>query len=73
MNVTVRRTCDAWAECIRELVDEQYPEAEKIVLVLDNSNTHTPGSLFPRPPVERRMWMRWWNAPLRNWGSWTSW
>ena len=55
VKVTARRTRDDWAECIRELVDEQYPEAEKIVLVLDNLNTHTPASLYQAfPPAEAR-------------------
>jgi len=34
-----------WAVCVREMVDEFYPEAERIVLVMDNLNTHTPVSL----------------------------
>jgi transposase len=46
VRVTKRRTRVDWAECIRELVDVHYPDAEKIVLVLDNLNTHTPGSLY---------------------------
>lgn len=43
--VTDRRTAIDWAHQIRELVDVCYPQAERIVLVLDNLNTHTPGSL----------------------------
>ena len=35
-----------WAEEIRQLVDEDFPHAEKIVLVMDNLNTHTPGALY---------------------------
>jgi len=55
VKVTERRTRQEWAACIRELVDETYPEAEKIVLVLDNLNTHTPGSLYEAfPPAEAR-------------------
>ena len=55
VKVTAQRRRHDWAECIRELVDEQYPEAEKIVLVLDNLNTHTPGSLYAAfPPAEAR-------------------
>ena len=42
VRVTERRTRLDWARCIKELVDVQYAEAE---LVLDNLNTHTPGSL----------------------------
>jgi transposase len=46
VDVTERRTKVDWAEQIRELVDLRYPEAERIVLVMDNLNTHTPASLY---------------------------
>jgi hypothetical protein len=55
VKVTEQRTRHDWAELIRELVDEQYPEAEKIVLVQDNLNTHTLGSLYAAfPPAEAK-------------------
>ena len=41
-----RRTGVDFAHVIRDLVDVQYPEAEVIVLVLDNLNTHGPHSLY---------------------------
>lgn len=41
-----RRTKLDWAHCIKELLDEHYPEAEQVVLVMDNLNTHTPSSLY---------------------------
>jgi len=44
--VTSRRTKLDFAEFLRRLIDVHYPEAEQIVLVLDNLNTHTPGSLY---------------------------
>jgi hypothetical protein len=44
--VTERRTKCDWAHQIKELVDERYPEAERIVLVMDNLNTHIPASLY---------------------------
>jgi hypothetical protein len=44
--VTERRTRKDYAECLRILSDETYPEAEKIVLVQDNLNTHSPASLY---------------------------
>jgi transposase len=31
---------------VKDLVDEQYPDAEVIVVVMDNLNTHTPASLY---------------------------
>jgi hypothetical protein len=50
-----RRTRIDFAHCIKELVDVHYPEAEKIVLVMDNLNTHTPASLYEAfPPAEAK-------------------
>ena len=46
VEVTARRTMVDWAHCIRDLVDVHYPDAEVIVLVLDNLNIHTPASLY---------------------------
>ncbi len=44
--VSERRTRIDFAHCIKELVDVHYPKARKIVLVMDNLNTHTPASLY---------------------------
>ena len=44
--VTERRTRLDWAHVIKELLDVHYPAAEKVVLVMDNLNTHTIGSLY---------------------------
>ena len=46
VEVTDRRTKKDWAQCIANLVETHYPEAEKIVLVCDNLNTHTPALLY---------------------------
>jgi len=46
VRVRERRTRNDFAEVIRELCDDIYPEAETIVLVMDNLNTHTIGSLY---------------------------
>lgn len=46
LKVTDQRRRKELAECVRELVDVYYPSAEKVVLVLDNLNTHNPGSLY---------------------------
>lgn len=55
VKVTQHRTSQDWAHFIRELVDVHYPKAEKIVLVMDNLNTHTPSSLYQTfPPTEAR-------------------
>ena len=46
VSVTDQRTAVDWAHQIRDLVDVHYPEAECVVLVMDNLNTHTPASLY---------------------------
>jgi transposase len=46
VDVTEQRTKVDWAHQIKDLVDERYPQAERIVLVMDNLNTHTPASLY---------------------------
>ena len=46
VKVTEHRTKKDWAYCIRQLVDEIYPDADNIVLVMDNLNTHKKASLY---------------------------
>jgi hypothetical protein len=49
------RTAYDFAEVLRALVDEDYPQAQTIVLVVDNLNTHHPGALYERfEPAEAR-------------------
>ena len=55
VTISERRTSQDWAHFIRDLVDMHYPDAEKLVLVLDNLNTHTPSSLYQTfTPAEAR-------------------
>jgi DDE superfamily endonuclease len=55
VKVTERRTAVDFAHLLRELVDEHYPQAEKMVLVMDNLNTHKPASLYEAfEPAEAR-------------------
>ena len=58
VKVTDRRTANDWAQCMRDLVDVHFPEAERIVLVQDNLNTHLPAALYAAfPPAEaKRIW-----------------
>jgi hypothetical protein len=44
--VTDRRTRKDYAHCLKRLADQTYPDADKIVLVQDNLNTHSPASLY---------------------------
>ena len=53
--VTERRTSKDWAEQIKQLLDERYPEVRKVRLVMDNLNTHRIASLYEAfPPNEAR-------------------
>ena len=55
VKVTERRTKVDWAQSVQELVDQHYPDAEQVVLVMDNLNTHTPASLYEAfPPAEAK-------------------
>ena len=55
VSVREHRTAVDWAEEIKYLVDEMYPCVEKIILVMDNLNTHKPASLYKKyPPEEAR-------------------
>jgi transposase len=51
-DITEQRTRTDWGHQIRQLVDVDFPQAEKIVLVMDNLNTHTPASLYETFPPE---------------------
>jgi transposase len=56
VKVTDRRTSRDFAECMHDLVDLHYAEAERIRVVLDNLSTHSPGALyeaFPAPEAHR--------------------
>lgn len=46
LQVRERRTKKDWAEFVRELIDVHSPQAEKLVLVMDNLNTHSPASCY---------------------------
>lgn len=55
IKVTERRTKRDWAMCMQQLVDDFYPDAERIRVVLDNLNTHTPVALYETfEPAEAR-------------------
>ena len=52
IKITERRTAEDWAEFVREMLDERYPDAKKVHLVLDNLNIHTSASLYKTFPPE---------------------
>jgi transposase len=70
--VTDQRTNQDFAELLRYLSDEEYPDTEKIVLVTDNLNTHSPACLYERfePAEARRLAQRFeWHYTPEH-GSW---
>ena len=57
--VTNSRAAVDFAACMRELIDVDFPEAERIRVFLDNLSTHFPGSLYQAfPPCEARRVLR---------------
>jgi hypothetical protein len=72
VQVTERRTAVDFAQLLRELVDEQYPQAETIVLVMDNLNTPKPASLYEAfaPAETRRILERLERHDTPKHGSW---
>lgn len=72
VHVTARRTAADFAERLRLLVEEEYPDAETIVLVTDNLNTHSTACLYERfsPEQARRIAskLEWHYTPEH--GSW---
>lgn len=60
VKVTNRRTNADWAECMRDLVDGHFPDAEQVVVVQDNLSTHTPAALYSAfaPAEAKRIWDR---------------
>ena len=72
VQVTERRTAIDYAKILRDLSDIHFPKAEKIVLVQDNLNTHTPASLYEafEPAEARRIIERFeWHYTPKH-GSW---
>lgn len=46
VDVRAQKTAVDYAQCLRELSDVHFPDAEKIILVQDNLNTHKPAALY---------------------------
>lgn len=53
LRVTARRTARDFARFLAHLVEKVYPHADKVVLILDNLNTHSPACLYEVFPPER--------------------
>jgi hypothetical protein len=72
VKVTDRRTTVDFAHCLKDLVDRHFPQAQKIVLMSDNLNTHKPAALYEAfsPQEARRLIdkIEWHHTPKH--GSW---
>jgi hypothetical protein len=57
VDITERRTRKDWAVFIKAMLDERYPQATKVRLVMDNLNTHSTASLYETfaPEEARRL------------------
>jgi len=71
VKVTERKTKSDWALFLEEIAD-QYQEAERITLVMDNLNTHTPGAFYETfcPDKAKALWDRFGFVYTPKHGSW---
>ncbi len=71
VEVTERKTKPDWAFFVEQIA-QQYPAAEKITLVMDNLNTHQPGSLYEAfaPEKAKALWDRFEFVYTPKHGSW---
>ncbi len=71
VKVTERKTSLDWA-CFMEEIAGQYEHAEKITLVMDNLNTHNPGSFYEKFPPDKakELWNRFEFVYTPKHGSW---
>jgi hypothetical protein len=71
VEITERRAKSDWAQFL-EIIADHYPKAQKITLVMDNLNTHNPGSLYEtfEPEVAKTLWNRFEFVYTPIHGSW---
>ena len=69
--VTERKTKVDWAQFLQDIA-EHYPDAQKITLVMDNLNTHSPGALYQTfsPEQAKALWDRFEFVYTPKHGSW---
>ena len=72
VKITERKTKRDWAILVKQIADDLYPDAEKIILVMDNFKTHTPGALYEvfKPAEAKRILDRFEFAFTPKHGSW---
>lgn len=71
VEVTERKTKSDWAQFLKRIA-AAYPRAQKITLVMDNLNTHAPGSLYESfaPQAAKALWDRFEFVYTPKHGSW---
>ena len=71
VKITERKTKKDWAQFLGDIAN-QYRKAEKITLVMDNLNTHTPGALYETfvPDKAKKLWDRFEFVFTPKHGSW---
>lgn len=72
IEITDQRRREEWARVMQKVSDELYPQAEKIVVVMDNLNTHTPAAFYQvfEPDEARRLVERFEFHYTPKHGSW---
>ena len=72
IRVTQRKTKRDWAQFIKEIADDHYPQAETIYLIMDSFKTHSPSALYEffEPEEAKRLWDRFRFIYTPKHGSW---
>ena len=72
VEITEFKTKKDWARFIKKIADEQYPDAKRITLVMDNFKTHDPSALYEtfEPEEAKRLWDRFEFVFTPKHGSW---
>ena len=72
VEIKEKKTKKDWANFIRKIADDYYRDAEKIKLVMDNLNTHSPSALYETfaPDEAKRIWDRFEFIYTPKHGSW---
>jgi transposase len=72
VKITEKKTKVDWAILLKEIADEDYTNAEKITLVMDNFKTHSPGAFYEafEPKEAKRIWDKFEFVFTPKHGSW---
>ena len=72
VEVTERKTKTDWAKFIKQIADDYYKDAPKIIVVMDNYGTHKPAALYEvyEPKEAKRIWDRFEIVYTPKHGSW---